>query len=641
MQVYKKNMSAYSNYLKVIAFTFCLLSGLTCVGQYAKQVKAIVKDAEKLEKNGGPISLITDKYVLAAELKPEDSELNFKAGTLLLSTTNRHRALRYLQRVQERDAKFHELLPYYVGLAYKHNGSWDQAIEAFSKIKDETGQIPFQVLREIDECRQGSVQEQLPVSYRIWNAGTGINSPFPDYAPSVDAEGNMMVFTSRRFGDNQSEELFGDGLPFEDIYVSTLTDSGEWQKAVNMKSPVNSSSHDSNLALSPDGNTMLTYTGLNEGDILISRRNAKGQWSRPAAMKWINSRYAEKSACFGRSEKEIFFSSDRPGSRGGLDIYYVYQNDRGYWERPMNLGELINTEGIEDAPFFDPRAGTLYYSSDGLVGIGGFDIWQSSYDSLNNTWSSPENLGMPINSTADDLYFATDTKRVYFTSDRGDGLGDTDIYTGIKLNVPNTEPSKDLISIVVMDIRDSSRIDSEIAVMSKSTNTYLHAERKGVGLYQLAATKDSLLLSFESDNFIYLIEEDQMVDKALKEVYLTPISTNNDEFFTLEHVFFDFNSAVLKPQSFFEIEKLEYFLKTNPTIGIHLVGHTDEVGEDSYNMKLSAARAMSVAEALVLRGIDSYRITTEGQGERNPISSDNPDRNRRVEFTVQVLDEFN
>ena len=606
---------------------------------YSRKVKSIVKDAVKLEKAGGSVKLIADKYVLAAELQPTDPGVNFQAGKYLLSTTNRHRALRYLKRVEQLEPDFDEYLDFYLGMAYKHNRQFVNAIHAFDKIVREDGSVPDLVARNIEECEAGIRLLDQPTDYEVWNAGVNINSPYPDYAPSVDASGNLMVFTSRRFGDQNNQELFSDGLPYEEIYFTESSAGGSWQRAANIGNPVNSGLHDSNLALSPDGRTMLSYSGLNQGDVLISRYDSARGWSRPVSMKWVNSRSAEKSACFGYSEDQIFFSSDRPGSVGQLDIFYIFKNERGYWERPINLGEVINTPGIEDAPFFDPATATLYFSSNGHVGIGGFDIWRSTYDSTDQTWTKPVNVGLPINSTADDLYFTKDDHSVYFTSDRGDGLGESDIYIGKRLR-REVRDTPALLTFFIRDQNDSSLLDAELVVKETSSANLVTTEASGRGVFRInrEMVGDSVTLSVESDGYMYRIE-DYELDANLTEITIFMQVIDPEETYTLKHIFFSFNSSELDPVSYFEIDKLEYFLTINPTLGILIQGHTDEVGDESYNQNLSEQRSASVAEALVLRGIEPGRIKTFGYGESQPLS-DNADENRRVEFSVYTLEGY-
>ena len=386
---------------------------------------------------------------------------------------------------------------------------------------------------------------------------------------------------------------------------------------------------------------MLTYSGMNEGDILISYKNKDGLWSRPVSMKWINSRFSEKSACFGRSANEIFFSSDRVGSKGQLDLFYIYKNDRGYWEKPINLGEGINTEGVEDAPFFDPGSQTIYFSSNGHVGLGGFDIWESKYDSATSAWTPPKNVGIPINSTADDLYFNKDSNYVYFTSDRGDGLGSSDIYIGRPLD-KEYQP-RSLIGLAVFDAADSSYIDADIVARDNITNSILNVTPVSIGQFRMEIDLlpgDSVTFSVESDGFMYLIADRAINDDSRNmEFYMQRIEKN--ETYTLSHIFFEFNSAELSSESYFEIDKLEYFLKRNPTLGIDIQGHTDDVGDDDYNLKLSQERAASVGSALQRRGIDPYRITTQGFGESQPLNAADNTANRRVEFLLFPLEGYN
>ena len=308
----------------------------------------------------------------------------------------------------------------------------------------------------------------------------------------------------------------------------------------------------------------------------------------------------------------------------------------------FHLGNVINTPGIEDAPFFDVSTSTIYFSSNGHVGAGGFDIWMSKYDSASG-WQKPINVGFPVNSTADDLYFNKDKERIYFTSDRGDGLGSSDIHIGKPLDI-QVVSERQSIMITVRDDKDSTiLIDVEISAIDSKTRKLLPVKPSGDDFFELeldVLPDDTVTFSLESDGYMYLIS-DRVINEELDELqfYMEKILPN--ETYVLGHIFFEFNSAELDPESFFEIDKLEYFLKKNPTLGIDIQGHTDEVGSDDYNLQLSRERAEAVGQALQRRGIDPYRVITNGFGETRPIDPSNSRLNRRVEFSLFTLEAFN
>jgi Tol biopolymer transport system component len=195
---------------------------------------------------------------------------------------------------------------------------------------------------------------------------------------------------------------------------------------------LNTKFFDSSLAFSPDGTTLFVYKDDGGGDIYFSERNKDGTWSSLEALPGvINSSYRESSISITKDGELLYFASERPGGFGGSDIYVCTKDSRGEWSRVKNLGSAINTEYDEDGPFIDYDGKALYFSSRGRKGMGGFDIFKSNLlDKEKNECSDPENMGYPINSPDDDVFFSgtKDGKRWYYSSVRGDGLGYSDIY---------------------------------------------------------------------------------------------------------------------------------------------------------------------------------------------------------------------
>lgn len=271
-----------------------------------------------------------------------------------------------------------------------------------------------------------------PLHLRIRNMGGSINSPAHDYCPLVTADGSTIYFTSRRpgtLGGQQDES----GQYYEDIYTAQRKDD-MWTRAINIQAPMNSAMQDATVGLSPDGNEMVIYRAsdlLPDGDLFISQRT-QGVWSTPERMTdQINSKAHEPSATISPDGSEIYFSSDRPGGFGGRDLYRIRRLPNGHWSLPLNLGPKINTRHDEDAPFLHSDGTTLFFSSNGHRTMGGFDIFKAGLlDPDMNVWDEPENMGYPLNTVNDDIYFCLneDGRTGYFSSERAGGLGGQDIY---------------------------------------------------------------------------------------------------------------------------------------------------------------------------------------------------------------------
>lgn len=296
---------------------------------------------------------------------------------------------------------------------------------------------------------------KAPVDLEIRNMGAMINSPQHDYCPLITANGNTLYFTSRRDGTTGNlKDPTGQWL--EDIYVAKRIDE-VWTNAVNVGGPVNTNTHDATVGLSPDGSSMIVYhTSLDlvAGDLYETRIHA-GKWQTPMLMtERINSKHHEPSASIAPGGDEIYFTSDRPGGFGGRDLYRIRRLPNGEWSLPLNLGPKINTAQDEDAPFMHSDGITLFFSSKGHNTMGGFDIFKATLtDPDMNGWSIPENMGYPLNTVNDDIYFclSEDGYTGFFSSERPGGLGMQDIY---QVTFPGSQLDYMVVRGVVADVSD-------------------------------------------------------------------------------------------------------------------------------------------------------------------------------------------
>ena len=309
-----------------------------------------------------------------------------------------------------------------------------------------------EVQRRIFECENGREFMANPANYSIVNVGTSINSEWRDYAPVLNGDETIMIFTSRRKEGNLNENVDVDNIPFEDIFISKKVD-GKWTRAENIGNIVNTTSHDSNLALSADGHQLYIYSPENEGDIYVSEQK-DGTWSVPQPLSdAINSSYMENSISISPDKQRLFFASNRPGGYGGIDIYVSEKDKKGNWGKSKNLGPMINTEYDEEGPFIDYDGKTLYFSSMGRKGMGGHDVFKAEYDSVDGKWNEPVNLGYPINTPDNDVYFVStkDGKRGYYASVRTDGMGYQDIYM---VSIPDLNEDVKLQASAKEDIKE-------------------------------------------------------------------------------------------------------------------------------------------------------------------------------------------
>jgi outer membrane protein OmpA-like peptidoglycan-associated protein/Tol biopolymer transport system component len=481
----------------------------------------------------------------------------------------------------------------------------------------------------------------------ITNPGKDINSAFPDYAPIISADGELLIFTSRRPVTDKEKEKNKESK--ENIYSATYSKTKDkWHKAVILGETVNEPGrHNSAIAISNDGQLMLLYRddANGNGDIWESKLHGK-TWSAPEKMpEPINSTGHESSASFSPDGKTIYFISDRPGGHGGLDIWMCTQDDAGKWGKAKNLGTMINTSSDEEGVFMHPDGKTIYFSSKGHKSTGGYDIYKSVYN--NSKWSEPENLGSYINTAEDDVYFVctADGKTAYYSSVKKDGLGANDIYV---INFISTEketgPALTLLKGTITDEITGDSLESTIVIKDLEKNeevtTIYSNNQTGKYLVSLPSGKN-YGISVNSTGYLFHSENVNIplstgYQEIIKDVQLKKIEIGKK--IVLNNIFYDFDKSTLRSESISELDRLVLLMTENPTIKIELSSHTDNVGSDEYNMTLSQARAQAVVDYVITKGIDKDRLVAKGYGESTPIATNDTEegrqQNRRTEFKI-------
>ena len=358
-----------------------------------------------------------------------------------------------------------------LALARHRQERFDEEIALLEQYRSKAGRemANAEVERVAAIARQAKALTSDPVRLRIRNLGANVNSAQHDYCPLVTADGSTLHFTSRRPG-SLGGYRDASGQYYEDIYTSQRTDD-RWSRAMNAGAPVSSTMQDATVGLSPDGNEMIIYRASDDkpdGDLFITRR-AQGAWSEPERMtERINSKAHEPSATISPDGTEIYFSSTREGGFGGRDLYRIRRLPDGQWSLPLNLGPTINTAFDEDAPCLHSDGTMLFFSSNGHNTMGGFDIFKSALlDADMNVWGTPENLGYPLNTVNDDIYFnlSADGITGYFSSERAGGLGGQDIYEVV---FPATQVDYLMVRGVVTNANDEP-LKARIVLTDKKT----------------------------------------------------------------------------------------------------------------------------------------------------------------------------
>jgi outer membrane protein OmpA-like peptidoglycan-associated protein len=657
---------------KLLILFLAVLVAATSFGQSAKKYlkNANAMFEQEHYKTAIPV------YMEVLKLEPDNAEANYKIGVCYLETTHKPKSLPYLEKADKVNPAIAPDLKFRLAGAYHLNHKFERAMVCYKDYKKVVDKKDVMLLARLDrrirECENGIEYMKNPVKAKIENMGPVINSKDEDFAPVISADESILVFTSRRPGST-GNLLDEEGKLYEDIYIS-FNKNGTWSKPENIGKTINTDGHDASIALSPDGSQVFIYKDDNLGDIFVSKFDG-AEWSKPQDLgKNVNTKYSEKSVSMTADGKTIYFTSNKEGGLGGFDIYMSKRDKKGKWGEAINLGKTINTEFNEDAPFIHPDGRTLYFSSTGHAGMGMFDIYKTTLLE-NGTWSQPENMGYPINTADDDIYFvlSADNRHGYYASEREGGLGDADIYL-ISMPKPealaevtskdvaitsNTETGRKKMTMVakvesfnpitilkgtVRDALTKEVLEADLEVVdnekneviselktNKTTGGYLVVLPSGKN-YGIRVQKQDYL--FHSENFD--IPQSTNYQEIVKDVDLKKVKIGTK--IVLRNIFFDFDKATLRPESSLELERLYQLLVDIPSLKIEVSGHTDNKGSAEYNKELSAKRAQSVVDYLIQKGIKADRLKSAGYGFEKPMATNDTDEgrqlNRRTEFEI-------
>lgn len=651
-----------------------------------KEAVKQIKEGDKLFEDDIPLyDLALEYYLQANEFNPNNALLNYRIGKCYLRTVQKIKSKKYLEKARTLNPKVESDLIYLIGRSYHLNLELDKAIIAYEEFKGaltpkELSEMGDIIDKKIDECHMAMKMINNPVRIFIDNLGQGVNTKYPEYAPYINADENLIMFTSARDNTTGGKKDDRDLKYFEDIYISKK--SGDiWREASNPGKPLNTDSHDAIVGISPDGKHALVYKGEdNGGDIFECRIDEDGKWKSPKRLpKEINTKYHESSATFSPDMESLYFVSDKPDGFGGKDIYFTSLRIKGNkekldYEDAVNLGAVINTPYDEEGVFMDVKGKTLYFSSKGHETMGGYDVFKTTLK--DGKWTRPVNLGYPINTPDDDIFFSfsRNGKHAYYSSFDPDGYGDRDIYVItllgpekevefiedmnylafktvlIKENLMHekVEIKESQITIVKGTVMDAITLeplggvpveiyDNALGMIisrfesNTSTGEYMISVPSGKNYGFSARAKDYL---FHSENLIIPLAT--TVQEIYMDMLLHKVKVGSK--IILKNIFFDFDKTTLRPTSTAELDRLTKMLNDIPTLTIEISGHTDNVGSDAYNKELSEGRAKSVVNYLISKDVDAGRLTFAGYGETQPIKSNDTDEgrqmNRRTEFKV-------
>jgi outer membrane protein OmpA-like peptidoglycan-associated protein/tetratricopeptide (TPR) repeat protein len=567
-----------------------------------------------------------------------------------------------LKEAEKNFAKVVELCPaydvytyYYLGEIYYGQENFELAapnltefLKDVDKIKKDEDYERAVALLKYSNFYNEMVKKPVPFEPKVVQ---GISTPENEYLPILSPDNQMAFFTREIRIDPNKNSLTQEVRMKEKFIFSIRNGAGKFEAGEEMPRPFNMHDNEGGATLTADNN-ILCYTVCKfdpvkkylNCDIYISE-NSGGYWSDIKSLSdKINLPGSwESQPSLSADGSTLYFVSDRAGGFGGYDIYRSIKSDSGVWGTPINLGLGINSRGNEKSPFIHPDGKTLYFSSDGLMGLGGYDIFYSKSDE-NGSWSKPKNIGYPINSPDDEVGFfvSTDGTQGFFASNKFAGNGGWDLYSFdlydaarpervlfIKGNVKAESSAEPLTARIELKNIETKKI-SKIP-MDTLTGNYV----------AIAPFNSDYIMTVKKADHVFESKYISRIDSVFKipakvDIEMKPIELNKS--YRINDIYFSFNSFDLTLESKIVLDQLLDFLTDNKNISIEVQGHTDNIGNDASNLKLSENRARSVYNYLKEQGIDETRLTFKGFGKSMPVadntSEEGRSKNRRTVFVI-------
>ena len=576
-----------------------------------------------------------EQYVKAAELykkayqktkiRAVKAEIIFKQAECYRMSGNIKRAESYYKRAIK--AKYPDVIVYlrYADVLRMEDDLAEAKIQYTKYIQLNPNDVNGEM--GLKSCEFAVKWKDLPTRYKV-ELMPLVNSRNSDYSPAFgNGEYTEMYFTSSRAGGLTDKIDERTGEAFSDVYFTKINKKGEWSRPVVMPEPINTEDNEGSVYVNKRGTVMyLTQCKVEKKKALgcgiyVAKRKGK-LWGTPQLLQIkVDSNTTIGHPALSEDETILIFSSDLSGGYGGKDLWISVKGNRNTWSDPVNLGPMVNTPGDEMFPFLHTD-GTIYFSSNGHVSMGGLDIYKTSQDE-NGAYTLPVNLKSPVNSSADDfsMIIEKDGERGYLTSNRDGGKGGDDIY---QFELP---PLQLALKGVVTDSKTGGIMTGVTVQLISNDGSANEVETDNTGVYEFILkplTSYEIIVNTEGylnrsvnettfgieNNKVFII--DISLDPVKKEVILPRIE-------------YDFNKFDLRPQSIADLDLLAETLKDNLNVVIELKSHTDYIGSDAQNNKLSQQRADACVAYLISQGIDAGQLVARGMGEKEPFVIENKD----------------
>ena len=542
-------------------------------------------------------------------------------------------------------------------------GKYDTADRIMSKLNEARATDDRGALFTAEQNYLNLIELQ---SGRFKLSPVSFNSELIDFAPAFN--GAEVVFASNRYTRGPSKRVHEwNNQPFTELYSVMISENDEPQRFKHSSKKINTKYHESTATFTKDGQTMYftrnNYTkgkaktdskDINRLKIYKSQRTDKG-WGEAVELPFNNDQYSVAHPALSPDGKILYFASGATDGEGQSDLYRVEIKDGGYGE-PESLGDLINTEGRETFPFISSD-NNLYFASDGHVGLGGLDIYVAAINE-DNTIGDVYNIGRPVNSPKDDLTFVINstTGLGYFASNRDGGMGEDDVYSFEQ----TTALIRTCRQMLAGEVRDKNTDDlignAKVILLDGDNNVLEETQSDNSGAFAFSVIECSKAYGIRASKEGFSIAEKSFTTTAeyeaevKKTLYITPnpeedfqVGQDLGQLLNLNPIYFDLSKSFIRPDAQLELLKVVDAMTRFPSLKVDIRSHTDSRSSDSFNARLSEARAQSTRDYIVQRGINASRLTARGYGESqllnrcdNGVSCSDEEHqlNRRSEFII-------
>jgi outer membrane protein OmpA-like peptidoglycan-associated protein/tetratricopeptide (TPR) repeat protein len=637
----------------------------------ANEALALVKDY------GDNYQQAMKNYQIAQTFNPNNGLLNFKIGACLVNSNNPGLAIPYINKAKSLDPTCDPYLNYYMGACLQLQGKFDDAVKSYTAFNTEykkSADFSKFVDQCIAQCALNKKSIAKPV--RCWVDNMEIlNTNYDDISPAISTDGAEMIMSSNRSNGHTANE-FGE---FDyDVYSSSLG-SGGWSAPVKLNGGVNTVSDDVSDCLYFDGTKMLIHRNDGTQSDIYETRLLGANWTDPTKLNAniSNERMNERYACYNEDGYRLYFNraTDRETSTSGYDVVFSAVQSIMIGDFKTAAPVLPLNSRFNEGPIYISVDGeTMYIASEGHESLGGYDIFISKKEQ--GVWTTPVNMGYPINTPYDDFFFASTAngKFAYISSNRDGGKGGYDIYRVTfwgPEKKPVTETEDYLLASVAQPVKDHA-IESSVDVKKKSLTVFKgvtidaisrkpveaeieitdNATGKIIETFKTNSATGKFIITlasgknygiavkatgylFHSENFdIPAGSDDNLVNKTIE---LKNIAVGSK--IALRNIFFDYSKSTLRTESNAELERLVKLMKDVPNLKIEISGHTDNTGSATFNETLSQQRAEAVVTYLTSKGIAANRMIAKGYGSSKPVaansSEDGRQQNRRTEFEIK------